>query len=286
MMDAMKKSLAYYTENFSPYQHRQVRILEFPRYSSFAQSFANTIPYSESVGFITNVEDSDVDLPFYITAHELGHQWWAHQVIGGNVQGFQFLSETMSQYSALMVMEKEFGEDNIKAYLKHEMNQYLKTRSSEKIKELPALLSENQQYIHYNKGSVIMYALKDYIGEDSLNAALRRYIDAVAFQDAPYTTTKEWLKYIDEVTPDSLKYILTDMFETITLFDNKVVDASYEEVDGKFKVTMKLEAKKFRADEKGEENEIPIADYIDIGIFGREKVDGDWKDFPIYFKKA
>jgi ABC-2 type transport system permease protein len=285
MMEAMKKSLAYYTENFSPYQHQQVRILEFPRYASFAQSFANTIPYSEAVGFIADVDEDDVDYPFYITAHELGHQWWAHQVIGGNVQGFQFLSETMSQYSALMVMEKEFGEENIQKYLKYEMNQYLKNRSAERVKELPALLSENQLYIHYNKGSVIMYALKDYIGEDSLNAALSRYIDAVAFQEPPYTTTREWLSYVREVTPDSLQYILTDMFETITLFDNRVTEATYEEVDDTYKVTFKVEAKKLRDDGTGEETEIGISDYIDIGIFGREKVDGKWKDIPLYFQK-
>ena len=88
MIDAVKKSLAYFTTNFGPYQHRQVRILEFPRYASFAQSFPNTIPYSESIGFIARVEnDEDVDYPFYVTAHEVAHQWWAHQVIGGNVQG-------------------------------------------------------------------------------------------------------------------------------------------------------------------------------------------------------
>ena len=52
MVDSVQKSLAYFSENFSPYQHRQVRILEFPRYAAFAQAFPNTIPFSESIGFI------------------------------------------------------------------------------------------------------------------------------------------------------------------------------------------------------------------------------------------
>ena len=59
MIDATKKSLDYFTREFSPYQHKQVRILEFPRYRQFAQSFANTIPFSESIGFIANLEDPD-----------------------------------------------------------------------------------------------------------------------------------------------------------------------------------------------------------------------------------
>jgi ABC-2 type transport system permease protein len=37
---------------------------------------------------------------FYVVAHEMGHQWWAHQVMGADMQGSTLLSETMSQYSS------------------------------------------------------------------------------------------------------------------------------------------------------------------------------------------
>ena len=90
MMRGLKDTLTYDSAAFGPYQHRQARILEFPRYRMFAQSFPNTIPWSEGTGFITQVDlskEGDVDLPYYGAGHELSHQWWAHQVIGGNVQG-------------------------------------------------------------------------------------------------------------------------------------------------------------------------------------------------------
>ena len=112
MVQAIKDSLGYFTRYFSPYQHRQVRIIEFPRYQSFAQSFPNTIPYSEAIGFVARVDPNDpddIDYPYYVTAHEVAHQWWAHQAIGGNVQGATMLSETMAQYSALMVMKRKVG---------------------------------------------------------------------------------------------------------------------------------------------------------------------------------
>ncbi|TND10625.1 MAG: hypothetical protein FD123_267 [Bacteroidetes bacterium] len=152
MIRAIKKSLDYYTENFTPYQFRQVRIIEFPRYASFAQSFPNTIPYSESIGFIADVDENDpesIDYPFYVTAHEVAHQWWAHQVIGANVQGSALMIESMAQYSALMVMEKEYGPEKMRKFLKYEMNQYLRGRSSERRNELPMITMEGQQYIHY-----------------------------------------------------------------------------------------------------------------------------------------
>jgi hypothetical protein len=47
------------------------------------------MPYSESVGFITDlraVKQDDIDMVFYIVAHEMGHQYWAHQVCGANMQ--------------------------------------------------------------------------------------------------------------------------------------------------------------------------------------------------------
>lgn len=275
MVKSIKKSLDYYTRNFSPYQHRQVRILEFPRYASFAQSFPNTIPFSESVGFIAKVDDKNnakIDVPFYITAHEVAHQWWAHQVIGGDVQGCVVMSETMSQYSALMVMEKEYGKQAMKKFLKYEMDLYLQGRTRETKKEVPLMLCENQDYIHYNKGSVIMYALKDYLGEDVLNGALRQYIRDKAFQEPPYTNAIEFVNYLRAATPDSLKYVIKDMFETITVYENYVKDLSYTATaDGRYKVKLTVGSAKFRADSVGKQQKIPVADYIDIGIFAEQQ---------------
>lgn len=275
MINSIKKSLDYFSKNFTPYQHKQVRIIEFPRYQMFAQSFPNTIPFSEGIGFIANINDKDpesIDYVFYVTSHEVAHQWWGHQVVGAKTQGATFIIETMAQYSSLMVMEKEYGADKMKKFLKYEMDNYLRGRSGEAENERPLMLVENQQYIHYNKGSVLMYALKDYIGEDSLNAALRRYLQKNAFQAAPYTNSLEFVECLRSATPDSLKYIITDLFETITLYENKVTDfAVKKQADSTYKVTINIEAQKLRADSLGNESEIKINDWIDVGVFSKDK---------------
>src|SRR6266851_436355 len=282
MISSVKKSLDYYTRNFSPYQHHQVRIVEFPRYQLFAQSFPNTIPYSEGVGFIAKVDDkdeNDIDYPFYVTAHEVAHQWWAHQVIGARVQGSTLLSETLSQYSALMVMKSEFGPEKMRRFLRYELDQYLRGRTTERKKELPLLRVENQDYVHYRKGSLVMYALQDYIGEWALNQALARYIQAVAFRGPPYTTSAELLTYLREVTPDQYKYVLEDMFETITLYDNRAINAAYTpRPDGKYEVRLSTKSRKLRADPLGKEQEVPLNDFIDIGVL-------DAKGNAIYLQK-
>ena len=120
-------------------------------------------------------DPEDVDYPYYVTAHELAHQWWAHQVIGANVQGATMLVETLSQYSALMVMKRKVGDAAMQKFLRYELDRYLLGRSTEQKKELPLARVENQPYIHYRKGSLVMYALQDYLGEETVNRAIRAF---------------------------------------------------------------------------------------------------------------
>jgi ABC-2 type transport system permease protein len=272
MIYATKKSLDYFTKNFSPYQHKQVRILEFPAYARFAQSFPNTIPYSESIGFIADLRDPEaIDYVYYVTAHEVAHQWWAHQVIGGNVQGSTMIVETMAQYSALMVMEKEYGRAKMQKFLRYELDRYLAGRGGELVAEMPLSLVENQQYIHYRKGSLIMYALRDYIGEEAVNRALAKFIRDHAFDEPPYTTATELVQYFRAEAPPEYQETITDLFERIVLYDNQVKTvSSTRRPDGKYTVQLTVTSKKFRSDGKGEEKETPVNDLIDIGVLAEK----------------
>ena len=283
MMEGMKASLDYYSKNFSPFQFRQLRIMEFPRYRTFAQSFANTIPFSEGIGFMQDAKKGDVDMTFYVTCHEVAHQWWGHQVMEANVQGSAMLSETLSQYSALMVMKQEFNKEEMQKFLRHELDRYLMGRTTESKKEQPIKFTEGQSYIHYNKGSLLMYALQDYIGEDQVNAALRDYIAAHAFKEAPYPTTTDLIGHLKNYTPDSLQYLITDLFETITLFENKAEEATYQEIsENEYEVTLKINAKKYRANELGEETETAVNDWADIGVYTKDE---EGEDKLIYLEK-
>ena len=274
MIAATKAGLDYFTAAFGPYQHKQFRIIEFPRYQTFAQSFPNTIPYSEGIGFIARVRDDDpddIDYPYYVTAHELAHQWWGHQVPGADVQGETMLVETLAQYSALMVMKQKYGDAKMRRFLRYELDRYLIGRSGEQKKELPLSRVENQPYIHYRKGSLIMYALADYIGEANLNRAIRAYRDEWAFKGPPFSSTTHLIAKIREVTPPDLQYVLDDFFDTITLYDNRAQSAAAKALpDGRYEVTLTVVARKRKADDLGHEDEAPLHDLIDIGVLGAE----------------
>ncbi|GAB2866306.1 M1 family aminopeptidase [Pseudoduganella ginsengisoli] len=267
---SVKASLEYYTKNFSPYQHRILRIVEFPRYAAFAQSYPNTIPYSESMGFIAKVDErnpKDVDFPFYVTAHEVAHQWWAHQLVGGNTRGATVLSETLSEYSALMVMKKQFGPDRMRRFLRYDLDRYLLGRALENSKELPLADNENQDYIHYRKGSLAMYLLQDIIGEDKVNDVLRNLLQQYAYHTSPYPSVNVLVDGLRKVTPPDQAYLIDDLFNAIVLYDNRALSATMRKLPGgKYEVTLKVHASKLKSDELGAEKDVPVADLIDIGV--------------------
>jgi ABC-2 type transport system permease protein len=271
MIDAVKKSLTYYTRHFGPYQSKEVRIAEFPQYASFAQSFLGTIPYSESIGFIARVDpETDIDYPYYVTAHEMGHQWWGHQVVSGPVWGATMLVESLAQYSALMVMEDTYGRDKMKRFLEYELDDYLSGRSLESREERPLMTAAaSQGYIHYEKGSLVMYALKEYLGEDTVNRVLREFLRAHRYESPPFVTSEALVKRFEAAAPDSLKGFVGDLFREITFYDNRAVEATYAETDdGRYRVELTVEAHKQQADSIGASpTSVPMNDVVEIGVF-------------------
>ena len=159
----------------------------------FCAIFPNTVPYSEAIGFITRVgKPTDVDLTYFVTAHELAHQWWGHQLVGGLVEGSNMMSETLAEYSAYMVMQQKYGKDYMHRILKHFLDRYLRGRAGEVRKEPPLALVQNEPYVWYEKGGQIIYTLADYIGEDKVDLALHNFL-----MQYRYTNAKNQLDAVD-----------------------------------------------------------------------------------------
>jgi len=261
-----------FNEKFSPYQFRQARIIEFPSYAKFAQAFANTIPYSEDLGFLTKLGDEDgIDVATYVTAHEIAHQWWGHQLLPSYQQGATMLVESFAQYSALLVMENTYGREQMRRFLKYELDRYLRGRGGEVVEETPLARVENQPYIHYQKGSLALYWLKEVIGEDKLNRAMAQMLKQYAFKPAPYPNSMDFLRLLRAEAGPEHDQLITDLFERITLVDAKAASArSTRRADGRYEVRFEVEAKKFYADGRGKETEAPLDETFDIGVFSAE----------------
>ncbi|MBE7176305.1 MAG: hypothetical protein INR69_07890 [Mucilaginibacter polytrichastri] len=289
-MDAYKEGLDYYSKEYGNYQFNQLRLLEFPKYRTFAQSFPNTVSYSEAFGYTADFKPGDFDYAYFVTAHELAHQWWGHQVSPNRTRGSNLISEALAEYTALILTEKRYGRDNMKRFLKDELDRYLRGRANETKKE-NLFIDCNRPYEWYYKGSLILYGLRDLIGEQELNTALHEFRDQWAFkEEPPFPGSHDLYDAISRHVPDSIRYYLDDTWKRITLYENKILDV--KTASGKRKgeqlVTLRISTRKMYADSSG--NEKPASamhDYIDIGVFAAETKDKDGRTVthPLYIKK-
>jgi hypothetical protein len=188
--------------------------------------------------------------------------------MSANTQGGTLIVETLAQYAAMMLMQDEYGPDHMRRFLKYELDNYLSSRGSESIEEMPLYRVENQGYVHYRKGAVIMYALQDYLGEETVNRVLRRLIEERQYSGRPYATTLDFMRLLREEAGPEWEGVIQDFFERIVLFDLQVANAeAREREDGRWDVVIDVESRKFSADGQGEQTEEDIDYLIDIGVF-------------------
>ncbi|MFL6246907.1 MAG: ABC transporter permease/M1 family aminopeptidase [Thermoanaerobaculia bacterium] len=278
MIAGMKASLDYYTSVFGPFPYRELRIVEIPPYSINGRAFPSAIAFSET-NFITRVEPGLVDLTFFGTAHETAHQWWGGQVRPAYAKGRAFVSESLANYSAMMVTEKVLGPAEARRVYDFQMNRYLVQRG-EYGRDVPLLEVDDHPYVSYGKGAVALYTLREQIGAEAVNTALRRFLEKYRRSGPPYATSLDLYAELRAVTPPSLHSLLTDLFETITLWNMKTKSATARRLaDGRYEVTLDVVGQKVRADSLGAETPTPMNDFIEVGVFA------EGKDDPLYLTR-
>lgn len=270
IMDGLKDSYDYGNKYFSRYPYRDLRVAEIPDYMTEggARHFPTTFIWRESAGFVTRYEENDIDIVYGIAAHENAHHWWAGIVTPAYAEGVFTLTETMCQYVMERLTEKKFGLETGKDYRKREMKDYLRRRKKDTEGEKSLYESSmRQSYLGYKKSTVVMYALQDYIGEDSVGKALGRIVDKYGYRIDTFATAANLIEEFYKVTPDSLTYLVDDLFKRITLYENKMIDANYvKSGNDQYTVNLNLETTKYYADSVGNQHEAPLKDYIYIAL--------------------
>jgi ABC-2 type transport system permease protein len=281
IMKGMCKGIDYCARHFYRYPFSVFRVVEVPNYHQFgAGGLPSLIIWNEDAGFISNVEDAEsVDQLFGITAHEVAHNWWPGMVLSSVSEGNILLDETIAQHVRNMCLQAEYGPVMTREHLKKEREDYLRLRSRDLVGERPLMKSYYNYYMTYAKSSLVMYALQDYLGEACVNRALKNLLSKNMYKETGELTSLDFLKEMRAVTPDTFQYVIDDLFEQITLYENKAVSADYHQlVPNKYRVNLTVSCRKFRADSVGNQSEIAVNDYITIAVFGEN-------DQELYFKK-
>jgi len=114
--------------------------------------------------------------------------------------------------------------------------------------------------------------LKEMVGEEAVNRALRKLLTEFALKAAPYPDSRDFLRLLRAEVGPAHEQLIKDSFENITLYDLKASEATVKRrLDGKYLVSLQVEAKKLYADGHGVERESPLnQERFDIGVFSAE----------------
>jgi hypothetical protein len=116
----------------------------------------------------------------------------------------------------------------MRKFLRLELDQYLSGRGQERNEENPLYkVDPNQGYIHYRKGSLVMYRLQDDVGENNVDAAIREFLKMFAFKDGPYPVSLHLEDDFQQFTPPQNQQLFEDLFRTITLYDVRALRRLY-----------------------------------------------------------
>jgi ABC-2 type transport system permease protein len=280
MVSGVQASLEYLTQRLGPYPHREIRFVEQPGRRRTLFSNPVNIRYQEGFSFINPVGDPrGIDLPFAVVAHEVAHQWWGNQLLPAAVEGAPILTESLAWYSALEIVEAHYGREHRERLLGAMREDFLSPRP---LAGAP-LLRATDRFQWYRKGVLALSALREYVGAERIDAALRRFFEKHGSGTSLLPTTLDLYQELQAVTPEELQYLLADLFEANTYWELAAKQVEAERLaTGEWQVTLDVRARKLVVDEQGVETEVPMDDFVEVGVFA--PAEDDSSDHRLYLK--
>lgn len=269
MIGAAETALDAMQASFGAYPHGQLRIVEVPSSWPFAGfALPGMILLREDRAFLTDLRDPDrPDLIARRVAHEVAHQWFGYRVIAANAPGGLAITESLAKYGELLTVERLHGREHARKFLEIELDRYLTGRAREEDREKPLAAVGQQAYLYYSKGAVVLWAVRDLLGSEAMDRAIR---DVMSERSPTGANLARRLR----LAADPKQAALIDQWlKDIVLYDLRIDSASARRrVDGRFDVTVRINAAKLRADGRGNETPLPFDEAIEIAVEGAKSV--------------
>ncbi|HEX2121409.1 MAG TPA: ABC transporter permease [Thermoanaerobaculia bacterium] len=270
MIHSIRASLEYNTREFGPYPYRQVRLVEYPGEPYWLQMTAHSglITYREAFSLVRPAADPRrIDFPFAVVAHEMGHQWWGHQLTPATVEGAPLLTESLAWYSGMLVVEETFGREHLQRILDMMRAHYMAPHQPRAVPLLRAV----DQLDAYRTGPFAMYALREAVGVEPVNRALRSLLRKFPPGRPPFPTTPDFYAELRAATPAPMHELLKDLFEEITFWELRAKSIAVKAAGkGAYHVTLGIEALKLKGDGTGMERPVPMNDPVEIAVYGAD----------------
>jgi ABC-type transport system involved in multi-copper enzyme maturation permease subunit len=278
LLRSVRASLDYYSAQFGPYPYRFLQVVEQPGdFLGMGVDGSGVVTGGEGF-FLLDPKGDGFDMIFEVAAHEMGHQWWGVQLKPAFAEGGGVISESLAWYSAMQLVKHVKGREALRRFMKfmREPNPWPQIRTG-----LP-LLRAMDPWANYRKGPYAMHALSEYVGEAQVNRALRTLVEKKV---SSLATTLDMYRELQAVTPDSIEPLLHDLFEVNAFwtFDTKRATAVRTET-GAWQVTFDVEARKVVVDSAGKETEVPMNEWVELGVFAAAEP-GEALGKPLYVEK-
>jgi ABC-type transport system involved in multi-copper enzyme maturation permease subunit len=212
MLKALEASRKYYSQWFGEFPWKELKLSEFPGLADYAQGFPTNITFSESIGFRT-LSRADSNVAFYVTAHEAAHQWWGNLLVPGAGPGGNILSESLANYSAIILMDQVLGEEARIGLTKQIEMDYIMKRQGDDERPLTKIdgTRATDQSITYSRGGMVFWMLSNLMGRENFNKGMAEMIRKFPAGSADSPLVEDLLETIRPFAPDKIQF---DQFAT------------------------------------------------------------------------
>jgi len=185
------------------------------------------------------------------------------QVAPADVEGAGVLEVGLETYSAMRVVEETLGPEHLQRYLR-----FMRVEGAFRPRAARPLLRATESFAFSRRGPFALYAMREYIGKERIDDALRRLYEKYRSGTPPLPTSMDLYREMQAVTPDSFQYLLKDLFERNTFWELETERASGQQTEAAtWQVTLAVRARKVLVDEAGVETEVPMDDWLEVGVF-------------------
>lgn len=206
MSRGLEASRRYYSEWFHPFPWKELKLSEFAGLDDSAQGFPTDITFSESIGFLTRTTPES-NAVLLVTAHEAAHQWWGNLLIPGKGPGGNVLSEGLSHYSALKLIEQLDGVEARAQNARRMEERYAKDRRVDGEQPLVKLdgSREGDTVVLYEKGGWTFLMLEDLMGRPAMHAGLQAFLQRY-MNNEDHPVLQDFLAVMRPFAPDAAAF--------------------------------------------------------------------------------
>lgn len=168
------KDIAGYFENcFGPYPFNRI---------GYSITSVGCMEHVDNIGITSGVLTGNTDEESYV-AHEMSHMWFGNKITCKRAEEM-WLNEGFAQFCGMNYQEPLYGEAVYQAEMSATMEESIRNYDPGEgwlaLNDVPQNLTYGN--IVYKKGATIVHTLRNYLGKDLFNEAMRHYLNKHAYQ--------------------------------------------------------------------------------------------------------